>query len=99
MSQNILRSFIFTPITWVSCGFEHCAALTIYGTVATWGFGASGCLGHGNYISYTSPKLITNSNLQGKHIKYIECGGYHNGAITSEKEGGQLFMWGRSDVG
>jgi hypothetical protein len=38
-------------------------ALTIYGTVASWGYGASGCLGHGNYISYTAPKLITTGDI------------------------------------
>jgi alpha-tubulin suppressor-like RCC1 family protein len=27
---------------------------------------------------------------------YIECGGYHNAAICSD---GDLYMWGRGDVG
>jgi alpha-tubulin suppressor-like RCC1 family protein len=77
-----LKSFICTPVTWVSCGFEHCLALTIFGTVASWGYGASGCLGHGNYISYTSPKLLTQGGIQNHFITYIECGGYHNAAIS-----------------
>ena len=71
-------------------------ALTVYGTVASWGYGASGCLGHGNYISYTSPKLINLGGIADNFISYIECGGYHNAAITID---GKLYMWGRSDVG
>ena len=81
-------------MTWVSCGFEHCLALTVFGTVASWGYGASGCLGHGNFISYISPKVVT--QLEGKFVNFIESGGYHNAAITNE---GELYMWGRSDVG
>jgi alpha-tubulin suppressor-like RCC1 family protein len=81
LSPHILRSFICTPVTWISCGFEHCMVLTVFGTVASWGYGASGCLGHGNYISYTQPKLITIGDFHGKFISYIESGGYHNSAI------------------
>jgi alpha-tubulin suppressor-like RCC1 family protein len=32
----------------------------------------------------------------GKFITYIEAGGYHNAAIDMD---GNLYMWGRSDVG
>jgi len=34
--------------------------------------------------------------FHGKFIQYIECGGYHNSAID---ENGQVYMWGRADVG
>ena len=64
------------------------------GLVASWGCGASGSLGHGDYLSYTEPKLISPDNL--RDVEYIECGGYHSAAIC---KGGKLFMWGRSDVG
>jgi alpha-tubulin suppressor-like RCC1 family protein len=40
-------------VSWLSCGFEHCMAVTKNGKVVTWGYGASGCLGHGDYVSYT----------------------------------------------
>mmetsp|Transcript_30046 Transcript_30046/g.29296 ORF Transcript_30046/g.29296 Transcript_30046/m.29296 type:complete len:99 (+) Transcript_30046:326-622(+) len=96
ISDYILRSFIHTPVTWISCGLEHCLALTVYGTVASWGYGASGCLGHGNYTSYMSPKMITTGDLKSKSVSFVECGGYHNGAITDD---GLLVMWGRNDVG
>lgn len=48
-----MYSMVKTSVTWISCGFEHCIVLTVFGQVASWGYGASGCLGHGDYISYT----------------------------------------------
>ena len=60
LNASILKSFAWTPIKILSWGFEHWAVLTTFGTIATWGYGASGCLGHNSYTSYTSPKLIQN---------------------------------------
>ena len=40
--------------------------------------------------------MITGGDMKGKFVNYIECGGYHNGAVTDD---GSLVMWGRSDVG
>jgi len=96
LSPHILRSFVSTPVTWLSCGFEHCLALTVFGTAASWGYGASGCLGQGNYVSYTSPKLIQCPEIKDSFLVYVEAGGYHNAAVASS---GDLFMWGRADVG
>ena len=96
ISDSILRSFAVSQVSQVSCGFEHCLALTATGCVVSWGYGASGCLGHGDYVSYTQPKLITAGGLNHERVVYATCGGYHNGAIT---EDGKLYMWGRADVG
>jgi len=46
----------------------------------SWGYGASGCLGHGNYDSLQNPKQI--EALYKKNIVFIECGGYHNSGLT-----------------
>lgn len=40
--------------------------------------------------------MITATDLSQKFVVYAEAGGYHTGAIT---EDGQLYMWGRADVG
>jgi len=40
-------------------------------------------LGHGDYVSYTKPKLV-GGGLLSKKIIYAECGGYHNGVVTSD---------------
>lgn len=76
----------------LSCGFEHCVCL-IDGNVWTWGFGGSGCLGHGKYETLTEPKQV--EGIKGRTV-FIEAGGYHNGIIT---EFGEVFTWGRCDVG
>jgi alpha-tubulin suppressor-like RCC1 family protein len=71
--------------------------LTKFGTVATWGYGASGCLGHGNYTSFTSPKLVQYENNEYLNdIISLECGGYHTISISSKFK---VFSWGRGDVG
>lgn len=61
----------------------------------TWGYGGSGVLGHGDYLTFTKPKFV-NGGLQSKFIVTGESGGYHNGVLTSD---GQLYMWGRADAG
>jgi len=97
INSSILKSFLCTPIKIISCGLEHWAVLTTYGTVATWGYGASGCLGHGSYTSFTSPKLV---QLEGEEylsdIQNIECGGYHTICISKTNS---VYTWGRGDVG
>lgn len=84
LTSNILRTFVkgISPVTWLSCGFEHCIAVTKSGSVLTWGYGASGCLGHGDYISLLNPKLVTASGLHTKTVVFAESGGYHSGVVT-----------------
>lgn len=55
----------------------------------------SGVLGHGEYASYTKPKLVE-GGLKSKVVIYGECGGYHNGVVTND---GQFYTWGRGDAG
>lgn len=93
VTNSILRSF--TKLLWLSCGLDHCLAVTCDGKAVTWGYGASGVLGHGDYVSYIKPKLV-GGGLESKRIIYGECGSYHNGVVTND---GQLYMWGRSDAG
>lgn len=80
-------------VTWLSAGFEHMAACDLTGRVYTWGYGASGCLGHGDKANVHSPRAVRQL-AQGK-IVYIECGGYHNVALSEE---GEVYVWGRADV-
>ena len=93
INNSIAKAIAKNKAIWLSCGFEHCALVTCEGKVMTWGYGASGCLGHGDTNSYGFPKLI--KSISGETCKYIECGGYHTLAITENCE---VFMWGRGDV-
>ena len=92
-SSQILLELKNWCIKWVTCGYEHCAAVTTEGKVLTWGFGGSGCLGHGNTYSCCTPNIV--NSLFDYKVTYIQAGGYHNAAVTSE---GAMFVWGRSDV-
>ena len=42
----------------LTSGFEHSVALFEDGEVFSWGFGASGCLGHGNYETQDTPRKV-----------------------------------------
>ena len=93
INSSILKSLFTSEVKQISCGFDRCIVLTRDGIVASWGYGLSGCLGHGNYVTYTSPKIIKSLD---KKILYVECGAYHNGALS---EDGDIYLWGRGDVG
>ena len=72
LTPAILKSFVngISPVKWISCGFEHCIAVTESGRVVSWGYGASGSLGHGNNTSYTQPKMITAGGLNTKRVVF-----------------------------
>jgi alpha-tubulin suppressor-like RCC1 family protein len=67
--------------------------VTCQGKLLSWGYGASGCLGHGNANICTYPTPV--EALAGEFVIYAESGGYHNAAVT---ESGDLWVWGRGDV-
>ncbi|OMJ72303.1 hypothetical protein SteCoe_29298 [Stentor coeruleus] len=92
-SPKILRQLKNLSVRLVSCGYEHAAIVTIDGKVLTWGYGASGCLGHESKKSCSHPTAI--NSIFNKNIIYLECGAYHTGAISSS---GELWTWGRGDV-
>jgi alpha-tubulin suppressor-like RCC1 family protein len=64
ISNDILEIFIKEKATLVSCGFEHCLSLMDNGRVYTWGYGGSGCLGHGDYTSIEAPKMVFVSDVK-----------------------------------
>ena len=90
-SVRVVRELSNKAVSWVSFGFEHSVLLTADGEVYSWGYGASGCLGHGSLLSCASPTLV--SKLP--RCVYLQCGAYHT-AVLSECE--ELFTWGRGDV-
>lgn len=58
MNLNILKSLCASNVIQISWGFDRCIVLTNERKIASWGYGLSGWLGHGNYTTYTSPKII-----------------------------------------
>jgi alpha-tubulin suppressor-like RCC1 family protein len=90
-SGRIVRELGNKNISWISFGFEHCCVLTANGEVWTWGYGASGCLGHGSLLSCAIPAQVTRL----PRCLYLQCGAYHTAVLTENEE---LFTWGRGDV-
>ncbi|XP_071952550.1 serine/threonine-protein kinase Nek8-like [Antedon mediterranea] len=78
----------------VSCGDLFTACLTDRGILMTYGSGAHGCLGHGNYHDVPQAKIV--EALLGYEITMVSCGASHVMAVTNEHE---VFAWGRGDNG
>ena len=93
-SPKVLKQLKNLNVRIVSCGYEHAAVVTVDGKVLTWGYGASGCLGHESKKSYSHPTAI--NSIFNKNIVHLECGAYHTAAVSAS---GELWTWGRGDVG
>ncbi|XP_019366803.1 PREDICTED: serine/threonine-protein kinase Nek8 [Gavialis gangeticus] len=78
----------------VSCGDLFSACLTDRGIIMTFGSGSNGCLGHGNFMDVTQPKIV--EALLGYEIVQVACGASHVLAVSNERE---VFAWGRGDNG
>jgi len=97
MTEEILCFLANSKVKWLSCGFEHCVlALEGTGELMSWGYGASGCLGTGHLSSHSFPIVLCSKEIKDTRFVFVEAGGYHTGAIS---EKGELYTWGRSDVG
>lgn len=67
----------------ISSGSSHVAVLTLKGQVFTWGKGADGQLGLGDYDNRSSPTLV--EALQGRHVQSIACGSNFSAAVCLHK--------------
>ncbi|PRP80534.1 hypothetical protein PROFUN_11847 [Planoprotostelium fungivorum] len=68
-------------IQMLACGHLHSMALTQDHKILSWGWGSSGCLGHGNRRFQLVPKEV--GQLQGEEIKSIAAGNKHSLVVTS----------------
>ncbi|CAM0903198.1 unnamed protein product [Alopecurus aequalis] len=78
--EGILKNEFVTDISSGSC---HVAVLTMNGKVFTWGKGADGQLGLGDYDNRSSPTLV--EALEGRHVQSIACGSNYSAAICLHK--------------
>jgi chromosome segregation ATPase len=73
-------------------GGHHSTALTVSGSVYSWGWGNDSQLGHPSQQNELRPRLV--EALEGKGIVQIDCGVYHTVALDRN---GRVwaFGWGR----
>jgi alpha-tubulin suppressor-like RCC1 family protein len=83
-------------VVMVAAGSRHTVALSEAGHVFTWGFGMSGCLGHGDRRSKRVPLKIEPALFGGERVVFVAAGHNHTAAVT---EGGRLYTWGAGSAG
>jgi len=83
-------------VTQITAGAYHSCAVISDGSVACWGYNATGQLGKGDYSDSNTPVAITGGALAGKTIVQIEAGNYHTCAVVSD---GTIVCWGQGALG
>ena len=85
-------------IVQIDAGAEHSLALTVDGTVYSWGSGASGQLGNNTTANSSTPVAVntTGTPMAGKAVVQIDAGGKHSAALA---EDGTAYMWGQNTSG
>lgn len=97
------------PVQSVSLGSVFSAAITTSGRVFTWGYGLSGCLGHGDRKSHSRPVEV--AALAGVPVVAISCTSGQINPVTSDVHGkenphtlavtrdGRALAWGTCHKG
>ncbi|XP_071700461.1 PH, RCC1 and FYVE domains-containing protein 1-like [Rutidosis leptorrhynchoides] len=67
----------------IACGAYHAACLTSRSEIYTWGMGANGRLGHGDYEDRKTPTLV--ESLKDRHVKSVSCGASYTASICIHK--------------
>lgn len=99
---SLVKSLKGEKITAVSVGAKHMMVLDDKKRVFTWGGNEFGQLGHGEFAGTKEhPTVIEHFRSlfeqdDGKEVVHIDCGSWHNGAVTKD---GQLYTWGRGEDG
>lgn len=78
----------------ISCGREHCIAVTYDGNAYAWGKGDKGQLGVGRNEDTLTPKAV-----QVHDVLLCSAGEDHSGAICRGEEDNELWMWGATELG
>jgi len=84
-----VEAFSGQRVVAVSAGELHSLALTANGAVWSWGYGASGQLGHGGQQRQLLPNKV--EALAGQRVVAVSAGSEHSLALTAD---GAVWSWG-----
>jgi len=77
-------------ISSVSCGYKHVICKTSLGKVYTWGWGASGQLGHDSFENELYPRAILSDDYENRHKSVQVQAGYKHSIMVLEN---RKILW------
>eukprot|EP00949_MAST-11_sp_MAST-11-sp1_P002214 g2214.t1 len=100
---SIGRFKSLTRVSRISAGKNHCLALTVHGSLYSWGKQSS-CLGHGrDATDVEQPRLVEDFRFRGAKITSIAAGSEHSlctADVPIQEQGlyeRRIFAWGKAD--
>ena len=90
-SSTMLRpvdATVYVKFTSISCGQDHCVAVSSEGQVFTWGSNSRGQLGLGDSENRFRPTLVRTMRRQ---VRDAQCGAMHTVCLMT---GGSVYAWG-----
>ncbi|XP_069702468.1 probable E3 ubiquitin-protein ligase HERC4 isoform X3 [Periplaneta americana] len=95
LNPKMIKALATSHVIQITCGQNHCLALTQNGELYAWGCNSYGQLGLGTQSdSQQKPCLV--SSLSGIPIAFIACGGNHSFAVSKS---GAVYGWGKNTFG
>ena len=89
-----VEAFAGRRVVALSAGAHHSLALTVGGSIWSWGWGVFGQLGHGDLQDQLLPKKV--EAFAGQRVVAVSAGGTHSLATTAD---GRVWSWGRGNFG
>ncbi|XP_043917383.1 probable E3 ubiquitin-protein ligase HERC4 isoform X4 [Protopterus annectens] len=93
-SPHHLVSLEGIPLAQISAGGAHSVAVSLSGTVFTWGRNNAGQLGLGSTEDECSPNIV--KSLESKKTIFVSCGEEHTAILTKD---GMVFTFGAGGYG
>ncbi|WCJ35957.1 Regulator of chromosome condensation (RCC1) family with FYVE zinc finger domain [Euphorbia peplus] len=94
---EVIHALSGSTIVQAACGEYHTCAVTVSGSLFTWGDDSNdiGLLGYGNELSHWIPRKVI-GKMEGEHATVVSCGSWHTAVVTSQ---GKLFTFGDGTFG
>ncbi|CAG2112644.1 unnamed protein product, partial [Medioppia subpectinata] len=92
---SLVKRLAAKMVVQIACGGNHSLALTINGSIYSWGSNAFGQLGNGMKGNCENSPIEILS-LRSVPIRQMSCGGSHSALLSYT---GAIYMWGKNEFG